>query len=216
MGYKWVTHADGSASAVFVDDTAPSPGIGHNDGPRLTADARFMACIPLVLAHEGGFVDNKADPGGATKHGISLRYARTRGSLFDLDHNGVVDKADILRVTPEFAAMVYRQWFWADVRGDDLPAGVDYAMFDYAVNSGAGRPIKAVQRLVGVPVDGFIGPQTLTAIQRRPAAALVESIQAERLAFLRSLSTWATFGKGWGRRVEEVRVKAVAMAKAAG
>lgn len=178
------------------------------------ADHRFQECVAIVLKHEGGFVDHPADPGGATNHGISLRYARSRGSMFDLDADGDVDRDDILLVTPAKAAMVYREWFWRDVHGDELPAGVDLAVFDYAVNSGSGRAIKALQRAVGAQPDGFIGPQTLAAIRlaRPNAAAVVEAICGERITFLRGLRTWPTFGKGWGRRVEDIRSRARVMA----
>lgn len=183
-------------------------------------DARFARCVAIVLKHEGGFVDHPSDPGGATNYGISLRYARTRGSLFDLDGDGDVDKHDILLVKQDFAAAVYRQWFWADVQGDELPAGVDLCMFDYAVNSGASRPIRTAQNIVGTIVDGFIGPKTIAAINSYDPVRFVHQMQEQRLAFLRSIRNpktgalqWDTFGRGWGRRVEEIKQDALAMIK---
>lgn len=177
------------------------------------ADERFNRCIPLVLKHEGGYVNDPNDPGGATNYGISLRYARTMGSMFDLDRDGDVDKHDILLVKPEFASTVYRQWFWADVRGDELRAGIDYSMFDFAVNSGPGRAIKIAQTVCGVEVDGFIGPKTMAALQTIDAAHFVEKYNERRLAFLRSLSGWKHYGRGWSNRVSEVTHEARLMVK---
>jgi lysozyme family protein len=187
------------------------------DQPRpwnASADARFGECVAIVLKHEGGFVDHPDDPGGATNHGVSLRYARTLGSMMDLDRDGDVDRADILLVTPAKAAMVYRRWFWADVRGDELPPGIDLAVFDFAVNSGAPRAIRALQRAVGAQPDGFIGPATMGAVRLAApnSKAVIEAICNDRLDFLRGLRTWPVFGRGWGRRVEDIRARARVMA----
>ena len=97
---------------------------------------------------------------------------------------------------------------------DNLPAGVDYAVFDYGVNSGIARAARVLQRLVGTSVDGEVGPDTIAATARAKPAELINQICDERLAFLQGLRTWSVFGNGWGRRVHEVRAAAVAMAGA--
>lgn len=172
---------------------------------------RFEDCVALVLAHEGGFVDDPRDPGGATNYGISLRYARTQGSLLDMDGDGDVDKADIVLVTPEKAKMVYRNWFWRDVRAEELPAGVDMVMFDYAVNSGAGRAIKSLQKHLGIQVDGVLGPATMAAIKAATPESVILGVTRERIKFLSSLRTWETYKNGWSRRVNETCEAALAM-----
>jgi lysozyme family protein len=158
----------------------------------------------MVLRHEGGWSDHPQDPGGATMQGITLanyrRFVKPNAT-----------KADLRKITPEVVAQVYRQQYWEPIRGDDLPAGLDFAMFDYAVNSGTGRAPKVLQRILGVPVDGKIGPKTLAAIKNHSVNSLIDALCDERMAFLRRLKTFPTFGRGWTRRVSEVRAKAKRM-----
>ena len=98
------------------------------------------------------------------------------------------------------------------MRGDDPPAGLDLVAFDGAVNSGPSRGVKWLQHAVGVTADGVVGPATLMAAQSTYAPAAIERAIAVRLAFLRSLKTWGTFGKGWQRRLDGVKAKALEMA----
>src|ERR1043165_5553953 len=110
------------------------------------------------------------------------------------------------------AKAIYRAKYWDAMRCDDLPAGVDYCVFDYAVNSGTGRAPKVLQRLLGAPVSGRMDETTLAAVRGRDARALIQAICDERMRFLQSLKTWAVFGRGWSKRIGEVRVAALAMA----
>lgn len=198
--------------------TLPAASITEALHAQNNADARFDRCVTHVLRHEGGFVDHPSDPGGATNRGISLRYARTRGSMFDLDGDGDVDKNDILLVTEPFAKQVYRDWFWNDVRGDELRAGIDFVMFDFAVNSGAGRAIRFAQQCAGemlrrpITVDGYIGPQTMAALREVDPQDFINNYNDDRLSWLQRLSTWKTFAGGWSRRVVETTEIALQMA----
>ena len=99
--------------------------------------------------------------------------------------------------------------FWF---GDYLPDGVDWSVFDWAVNSGPARAATALQRCVGATVDGVIGPKTVGHVVDIPAEKTIEFLAMEREKFYRSLNTFDTFGKGWLRRNEETREKAVEMA----
>ena len=160
-----------------------------------------------LLLHEGGYSNHSSDPGGPTKFGITLAVYR------QTEKPGAT-AADVKAMTVDEAKAVYRSRYWDAQRCDELPAGVDYAVFDYGVNSGIGRSGRALQRIVGVADDGALGPVTLAAARNADPSALVNALCDERLRFLKSLKTWSVFGKGWSRRVAEVRAAALAMARA--
>lgn len=165
----------------------------------------FGRALSLVLRHEGGYVDHPADPGGATNLGVTI--GTLSGWL-----GRPATKAEVKALTPGEVAPIYRKRYWDKVRADELPCGVDYCTFDAAVNSGPERGAKWLQRAVGVAPDGDVGPLTLKAARELPAATIINRMCDDRLAFLRGLKTWPTFGKGWTSRVEGVRREALAMA----
>ncbi|HEX9595297.1 MAG TPA: glycosyl hydrolase 108 family protein [Anaerolineales bacterium] len=165
-------------------------------------ESNFARSLTAVLAHEGGYVDHPRDPGGATNLGITIGTAKA--NRMDLDGDGDVDKADVRLIKPADAGPVYKTRYWDTVRGDDLPAGVDYAVFDFAVNSGPARAAIYLQEIVGVAPDGKIGPLTILAVADWDSVALIEALCAKRMGFLKRLSTWPTFGKGWSARVTGV------------
>lgn len=169
------------------------------------AASSYDRALKLVLAHEGGYVDHPSDPGGATNLGVTI------GTL-SAWLGRAATKAEVRALTAAKVAPIYRTRYWDVVCGDDLPAGLDYAVFDFAVNSGPARAAIALQRLVGVADDGRIGPITLKAVATRDAKALSGQLCDSRLVFLRGLSTWPTFGKGWSNRISGVRSVALSMA----
>lgn len=165
----------------------------------------FDNALKRVLEHEGGFVNHPRDPGGATNKGITIatfrRFVNRKGTV-----------ADLKRLTTAQAGKVYRAQYWNKVKGDELPDGVDHAVFDYAVNSGPSRSAKYLQRVVGVTQDGQIGSATIAACRRMSSHKIIARLCADRMAFLKRLKTWDAFGKGWGRRVNRVESAAIAMA----
>jgi len=165
-------------------------------------DSNFQRALSRVLKHEGGYVDHPKDPGGATNKGVTIatfrRYVKPNGT-----------KADLRAITGEQVATVYYKHYWAAVHGAELPAGVDYAVFDLAVNSGPSRAARFLQRVVGVAQDGRIGPATLAAVRKTDATELIARLCDARLTWLKTLKTWPTFGKGWERRVTDVRHDAI-------
>ena len=166
----------------------------------------FEKCLAKMLAHEGGFVNHPKDPGGMTNLGVTKR-------VWEEWVGHEVDEKQMRALTPETVAPLYKRKYWDAVRADDLVAGVDYCVFDVAVNSGPGRAIKFLQSAVGVTVDGGFGPATLAAVKdsEEDPTRLIELYCAKRLDFLQSLKTFETFGKGWSRRVAEVKDAALKM-----
>ena len=141
----------------------------------------FNDCLNRLLKDEGGYTNDPRDPGGATNFGITLKdyrlYINPQGTANDVKNMSIDD-----------AKRIYKAKYWDALDCDNLPNGVDYTCFDYGVNSGLGRPRKALGKF-----------KTLTGIQ------LIDAINDERMAFLQALKTFPTFGKGWTRRVTGVR-----------
>jgi len=167
--------------------------------------SNFENCLARVLASEGGFVNHPSDPGGMTNLGCTK-------AVWEEFVGHPVSEADMRALTPDMVAPLYRRKYWDKVAGDQLPSGLDYAVFDAAINSGAGRAAKWLQELVGVTVDGSIGPKTLAVVKTYPVQFLIAQYNDARLQFLESLPTWPTFGKGWGNRVAHVQSAASQLA----
>jgi lysozyme family protein len=165
----------------------------------------FAEALQKLLIHEGGFVDHPDDPGGMTNLGVTK-------AVWEEWVGHPVDEKQMRNLTPAVVAPLYRAKYWDKIKGDDLPTGVDYVVFDAAVNSGAGRAAKWLQACVGVEQDGGIGPKTLAAVRAFDANQLIEDYAKRRLSFLMDLKHWDTFGKGWSRRVAEVQKTGLDMA----
>jgi lysozyme family protein len=167
----------------------------------------FEKVMPHILAHEGGYVDDPYDAGGATKYGITFNTLMNwRGKP--------ITKTDVQKLTIAEATSIYRKNYSAVVRFDDLPPGVDYAVLDYAINSGPARAKKALQSVLnhGLVVDGVIGPQTMAVLGTTNPATVVNRLCDQRMAFLKNLPRWKRYGVGWSRRVKEVRSIATQLA----
>jgi lysozyme family protein len=158
-----------------------------------------------VLKHEGGFVNHPKDPGGMTNLGVTR-------SAWESYLNRSVTEAEMRGLTPDAVKPFYKALYWDKIKGDQLPSGVDYAAYDLAVNSGTGRAAKYLQQIAGVTADGVIGPKSIEAIKACDPGQVVDALCGMRLDFLKRLPTFDTFGKGWSRRVAEVKDKASDMA----
>lgn len=164
------------------------------------AESNFTNALPLVLAHEGGYVNHPKDPGGATMKGVTQKvydaYRESRGN----------PKRSVKNIQTAEVRAIYKNQYWDLIKGDDLPAGIDYAIFDFAVNSGSAQAVKEIQRVVKAGVDGVMGPLTIRKIKQacsteKGEVQIIRDYCERRMAFFRRLKTWRTFGKGWTRRV---------------
>lgn len=166
--------------------------------------SNWSNAFALMLKSEGGFVNHPSDPGGMTNLGVTK-------ATWENWVGRESDEAEMRGLTPEKVEPLYKNKYFDAVRGDELPMGLDYLMFDFAVNAGAGRAIKTLQTAVGVTPDGGFGPMTMAAVQAVDPVELIERFSQAKEDFYRSLATFATFGKGWLNRVADVKVKASAM-----
>lgn len=146
----------------------------------------FQRAFELVIGHEGGYVNDPRDPGGETKYGISKRAN---------------PDVDVRNLTLAQAQWIYRQRYWLPLHADAMPEAAAIQVFDAAVNHGIKPAVRMLQRALGVPVDGVIGPVTLNAMLSVDDARFVAHFAAERLTFYTDLAGWDAFGRGWTRRV---------------
>jgi lysozyme family protein len=168
--------------------------------------ANYEKSLSAVLKHEGGYVNHPADPGGATNKGITQKVYDAYRQRLGLGVRSVKLLAD------DEMRDIYKKQYWDVVRGDDLPDGVDFAVFDFGVNSGPSRAVKFLQMGLGVKVDGIPGVVTLRAAEESDPRIIINAICDKRLEFLKNLPHWETFKNGWRSRVAGVRAMALSMA----
>lgn len=158
-----------------------------------------------LMQSEGGFTDNVRDPGnylpdgrpGCTNLGVTQK-------AWEEYIGRQVTHDEMRALTPEKVNPFYKKKYWDIIRADELPGGIDYMVFDTCVNSGPARAVRILQQCVGTTQDGSIGPATLAAVTNADLEKLIDDYSAARLNFMRRLSGWGEFGKGWERRVNEV------------
>lgn len=156
---------------------------------------------------EGGYVNHPKDPGGATDRGITQKtydaWNKSKGKPLK----------PVRGISKKEADDILFSEYLGPIRFNNLPSGIDYCLADFSVNSGPGRAVREAQRVVGVSMDGIMGNKTLAAIKDMDEEDFIKRYQAARLAFMKSLKTWGTFGKGWTTRVKDVETRALAMAR---
>jgi lysozyme family protein len=164
----------------------------------------FQKSLALVLKSEGGFNNNPHDPGKITNLGVTQ-------NAWEAYVQRQVDEAEMRGLTPEIVAPFYKARYWDSCKCDQLPLGVDYAVFDFAVNAGASRASKTMQSALGTAADGIVGPATIGVAVNADPDEFLEKFSAAKEQFYRNLPTFEHFGKGWLRRVSEVKQTAEGM-----
>lgn len=164
----------------------------------------FEKCLEMLLVHEGGFVNHPEDPGGMTNLGVTKQ-------VYEDYVDRQVDEEEMRALTKKDVAPIYKKKYWDRCKCDHLKSGIDWAVFDWAVNSGTARPAKAIQKICGASPDGVIGPKTLHLLSTQNRKYVIEQLHDKRQSFYEGLSTFKTFGKGWTRRNKETKEKALEM-----
>lgn len=168
----------------------------------------FDACFDRVIQSEGGYVNDPADAGGETNLGVT---AGAWGAYLGRP----INFGEMQALTKDTVKPFYRQMYWDKVKGDDLPAGVDYAVFDFAVNAGVSRAAKFLQRSVGAVDDGVIGNGTLGKVAVTNKQRLLAAFADQKQRFYNGLAlsnpSQQKFLKGWLSRVDKVQTAAESM-----
>jgi lysozyme family protein len=164
----------------------------------------FNEALKAILKHEGGYVNHPRDPGGRTNLGVTQK-------VWEEWVGHPVGEKEMRALTPETVGPMYKKKYWDAVKADELPTGLDYLMFDFAINAGPGRAAKTMQKAIGTTPDGAIGPKTMAALKAADPTDLIAKFSMEKELFYKALPTFATFGKGWLRRVDEAKSHAVTM-----
>lgn len=172
-------------------------------------DKNFEYSLTRTLGHEGGWSEHPNDPGGATMRGVTLSTFR------EFYNNSGLTKDDLRDITLDQLREIYRTNYWDKCGCDKLPSGLDYAVFDAAVNSGPTRAVKWLQQLLQVDIDGILGPVTTKYAKETYSnnPLLIYEYCALRLKYLQMLKNWIIFGKGWSSRILSVCAVGIIMRK---
>jgi lysozyme family protein len=170
--------------------------------------ANFDTSFARVMQSEGGYVNDPADHGGETNYGVTI-------GAWGAYLGRAIQPGEMKALTLDAVKPFYKQMYWDKVRGDNLPTGVDYAVFDFAVNAGVSRAAKFLQRAVGANDDGVVGPGTLALVAKITPGKLLENFAELKEAFYNTLAeknpTQQKFLKGWMNRVASVQTAATSM-----
>jgi lysozyme family protein len=193
---------------------APKPNAGNltlNSSEQDKVQSNFDKYQFKVFGHEGGFVNDPKDPGGATNKGITLNTFKQ----FAKSDLGLEPTLENLKgLTNDQAAIIYKKHFWNKVKGDDIKNGsLAYAIYDFHVNAG-NNAVKVLQETMNemgenLKVDGGLGKNTLDAINRLPSDELFQKLQKNRKIYYQHLiqrnSKLKKFQKGWSNRVDSIQ-----------
>jgi len=171
--------------------------------------SNFRRCVDIVLAQQGGFVADPNDPARATQFGIAL------GLLKDWRQGQNVTAEDLRKLDRDEACEIYRTRYWNVMRCDDLPIGVDLAVFDFGVAAGTALSARMLQQVVGAAADSSIGDATIAATKVKPAAEVVKELSDRRLEYYRDLSNAPSVMRDGVNRTNAIEKTALDMMAAA-
>lgn len=157
----------------------------------------FDDAFAALIGNEGGYVDNPADPGGATCWGITERTARANG------YTGAMKD-----LPQDTARSIAKTVYWDPLHLDEFDPRVAFQMLD--ANYNGGYTVKWAQASSGASVDGVMGPNTIAAIKAADPLKFCLRFLSYRMKYLTGLKTWPTFGRGWSNRIATNMLKGAA------
>ncbi len=167
-----------------------------------SSGALFQHALKHVLEMEGGYTNDPVDPGGPTNKGITLGVfaawrkvvlnGKTRAKLL----------AQLKKIPDSTVSEIYKKRYWDKALCEAFPSGIAFMHFDTAVNHGVGTAVRMLQQVVGVAVDGEVGPNTRRAVNSQSEDEILKTYADIRRARYRSLKHFWRFGRGWLRRVD--------------
>ena len=140
----------------------------------------FQPSLALLLQSEGGYSNHEFDHGGMTNLGVTK-------AVWEEYVGHPVSESDMRALTPEKVAPMYKIKYWNPSYCEVLAKGLDYAIFDFAVNAGAGRAVKTLQSAIGCIPDGVIGPRTMGELNNKDPKVLLESFSNAKVAFYKDI-----------------------------
>jgi lysozyme family protein len=178
----------------------------------MATEQDFKKCLAFLFQVEGGFNNVPGDSGGATNHGISLKFLAGTGDydLGDLDDDGDIDSDDIRATDSSKAAPIYKKYFWDCFPMKEIPAPIAAVLFDVAVNSGPKTAARLLQETLGVKPDGVIGPKTLNSLRMITsdynfADQMCIRRRNQYVSYVSRNPALSKFLNGWMNRVEKLR-----------
>jgi len=162
----------------------------------------FQIALEFVLRWEGGYVNDPQDRGGATNKGVTQRVY---DSYMELNHSYT---KSVRSISNDEVEAIYRLMYWDVIKGDLLPLKIAVAVFDWAVNSGPHRAIKKLQDVLGVKIDGVVGPVTINAIREMPCNEdlILRYLEKRRRFYLViGKGEQKKFLRGWLNRLDSLR-----------
>jgi lysozyme family protein len=168
----------------------------------------FDGAFHHVMQSEGGYVNDPKDPGGETNLGVTK-------AAWSAYLGRPIQDGEMKALTQDVVKPFYKKMYWDKVHGDDLPKGLDYLAFDFAVNAGTGQAAKFIQRAVGATDDGSIGPATLALVMKTDPHELIDGFTKQKEAFYKDLAArkpdLSKFLNGWLVRTSTVSATAQTM-----